>query len=250
MERLQKRIAASGITSRRKAEELIKLGQVKVNDQVVTEMGFLVSDKDQIKVNNKLITKVEEKIYLALNKPQSVICSVKDEHKRKTVIDILPEIYKEFRLFPVGRLDYDTKGILLLTNDGEFMNHMVGPRSGIEKEYLARVEGVVEFKELNPLIHGLEYKGTSYLPAYVEIVSVDREHNSSLIKIIITEGKYHQVKNMFLAINHPVKKLTRTRFGVVTTKDLLSGEVRNLTVHEVKQLIALSKQEKNIRKRS
>ena len=130
------------------------------------------------------------------------------------------------------------------------MNHMVGPRSGIEKEYLARVEGVVEFKELNPLIHGLEYKGTSYLPAYVEIVSVDREHNSSLIKIIITEGKYHQVKNMFLAINHPVKKLTRTRFGVVTTKDLLSGEVRNLTVHEVKQLIALSKQEKNIRKRS
>ncbi|MBR2891558.1 MAG: rRNA pseudouridine synthase [Bacilli bacterium] len=250
MERLQKRIAASGIASRRKAEELIKLGQVKVNDQVVTEMGFLVSDKDQIKVNNKLITKVEEKIYLALNKPQSVICSVKDEHKRKTVIDILPEIYKEFRLFPVGRLDYDTKGILLLTNDGEFMNHMVGPRSGIEKEYLARVEGVVEFKELNPLIHGLEYKGTSYLPAYVEIVSVDREHNSSLIKIIITEGKYHQVKNMFLAINHPVKKLTRTRFGVVTTKDLLSGEVRNLTVHEVKQLIALSKQEKNIRKRS
>lgn len=250
MERLQKRIAASGITSRRKAEELIKLGQVKVNDQVVTEMGFLVSDKDQIKVNNKLITKVEEKIYLALNKPQSVICSVKDEHRRKTVIDILPEIYKEFRLFPVGRLDYDTKGILLLTNDGEFMNHMVGPRSGIEKEYLARVEGVVEFKELNPLIHGLEYKGTSYLPAYVEIVSVDREHNSSLIKIIITEGKYHQVKNMFLAINHPVKKLTRTRFGVVTTKDLLSGEVRNLTVHEVKQLIALSKQEKNIRKRS
>ena len=239
MERLQKRIAASGIASRRKAEELIKLGQVKVNDQVVTEM-----------VNNKLITKVEEKIYLALNKPQSVICSVKDEHKRKTVIDILPEIYKEFRLFPVGRLDYDTKGILLLTNDGEFMNHMVGPRSGIEEEYLARVEGVVEFKELNPLIHGLEYKGTSYLPAYVEIVSVDREHNSSLIKIIITEGKYHQVKNMFLAINHPVKKLTRTRFGVVTTKDLLSGEVRNLTVHEVKQLIALSKQEKNIRKRS
>ena len=249
MERLQKRIAASGVASRRKAEELIKQGCVKVNNEVITEMGYLVTNKDQIKVYDKLITKVEEKIYLVLNKPQSTICSVNDEHKRKTVIDLLPEEFKKYRLFPVGRLDYDTKGVLILTNDGEFMNQMVGPKSGVEKEYLARVEGIVEFKELHGIIHGLEYKGVKYLPAFVEIVSVDKDHNSSLIRIIITEGKNHQVKNMFLAINHKVKKLTRTRFGNITTKDLLVGEVRHLSVHEVKQLIALSKQEKNIRKR-
>ncbi len=249
MDRLQKRIAEAGIASRRKAEELIKQGVVTVNDQVITEMGYLVGKNDQIKVNGKLITKCEEKNYLALNKPQGVISTSSDEHKRKTVMDFIPEEFKEYRIYPVGRLDYDTKGIILLTNDGNFMNEMVGPRSGIEKEYLARVEGIVDPKELSPLMYGLKDKGVSYLPSYCELISVDKEHNSSLVKIIITEGKNHQVKNMFLSINHRVKKLSRTRFGNITTKDLLVGEIRTLTVHEVKQLLALAKAEKNIRKR-
>ena len=248
MERLNKVIAASGICSRRKADELIKEGKVSINDKIVTELGVMVSNKDIVKVNGIELAK-EDKKYYCLYKPRGVISSVSDEKDRRTVISILPEVLKQQRLFPVGRLDYDTNGVILLTNDGEFMNACVGPTSGVEKEYLARVEGVVEFKELHGIIHGLEYKGVQYLPAFVEIVSVDKEHNSSLIRIIITEGKNHQVKNMFLAINHKVKKLTRTRFGNITTKDLLVGQVRHLTVHEVKQLIALSKQEKNIRKR-
>ena len=249
MERLQKRIAASGYASRRKAEELIKNGHVKVNGQLITEMGYLVSNDAEIIIDNKVITKCEEKIYLALNKPQGYLSTTSDDKKRKTVIDLLPSEFSNYRIYPVGRLDYDTKGIILLTNDGEFMNQMVGPRSGIEKEYLARVEGIVAPKELGPLMYGLKDNNITYLPAYCEIISVDEEHKSSLVKIIITEGKYHQVKNMFKAINHPVKKLTRTRFGNITSKDLLVGEVRSLTIHEVRTLIGLSKKEKNIRKR-
>lgn len=249
MERLQKRIANAGVASRRKAEELIKAGQVKVNDQVITEMGFLVGKNDVVKVNNVIISNVE-KVYLVINKPSSIISSVKDEHKRKTVIDLLPEEIKEYRVFPVGRLDYDTKGVLLLTNDGDFMNLMVGPTSGLEKEYLVRVQGIVSESEIMPLVRGLKTSEENYLPANVYIDSVDQKHQSTLLKITITEGKNHQVKNMFKAIGHPVKKLTRIRFGNITIENLPIGSFRFLTIHEVKTLVALSKQEKNLRKRN
>ena len=248
MERLQKRIAASGVASRRKAEELIKAGKVKVNDVVITEMGFLVKDSDIIKVNNEVIT-TNEKVYFVLNKPSGYICSVNDEKNRKTVIDILPDEVKKYNVFPIGRLDYDTKGVLLLTNDGDFMYQMVGPASGVEKEYLARVEGIVNESELSPLKKGLKYKGINYLPAFVTLESVDKIHNSSLVRIIITEGKNHQVKNMFEAINHKVKKLSRTRFGSVTLDNLPVGYIRPLTIHEIKTLYGKSKQEKNLRMR-
>lgn len=248
MERLQKRIAASGIASRRKAEELIKEGRVKVNDEIITEMGYLVKDSDIIKVDNNVIT-ANEKGYFVLHKPSGYICSVSDDKKRKTVIDILPTEIKNYNVFPIGRLDYDTKGVLLLTNDGDFMYQMVGPSSGVEKEYLARVDGVVTEQDLIPLKKGLKYKGTTYLPAFVTLESIDRTHNSSLVRIIITEGKNHQVKNMFEAINHKVKKLTRTRFGSVTLDNLPVGCVRALTIHEIKTLYGKAKQEKNLRKR-
>lgn len=248
MERLQKRIAASGIASRRKAEELIKEGRIKVNDVTITEMGYLVKDSDIIKVDNQVIT-TNEKVYFVLHKPSGYICSVSDDKKRKTVIDILPNEIKNYNVFPIGRLDYDTKGVLLLTNDGDFMYQMVGPSSGVEKEYLARVEGIVTEQDLTPFKKGLKYKGITYLPAFVTLESVDRAHNSSLVRIIITEGKNHQVKNMFEAINHKVKKLTRTRFGSVTLDNLPVGYVRTLTIHEIKTLYGKSKQEKNLRKR-
>lgn len=248
MERLQKRIAASGVASRRKAEELIKEGKVKVNDEVITEMGFLVKDSDIVKVNNQIIM-ANEKVYYVLHKPSGYICSVSDDKMRKTVIDLLPTEIKNYNVFPIGRLDYDTKGVLLLTNDGDFMYQMVGPKSGVEKEYLARCEGIITDLDLLPLKKGLTYKGVKYLPAFVSIESIDRTHNSSLVKIIITEGKNHQVKNMFEAINHKVKKLTRTRFGSVTLENLPLGCVRPLTIHEIKTLYGKSKQEKNLRKR-
>ncbi len=242
-ERLQKRLVAAGVASRRKAEELIRDGRVKVDNVIITEMGYIVSPKAEIKVDNVVINK-ELKKYYCMNKPRSVISSVSDDKGRKTIIDIIPDKLKTERLFPVGRLDYDTKGIILITNDGEFMNALVGPKSGIQKEYLVRVEGVIKKEELIPFEKGLTIKGQKYLPALTLIESVDYKNKSSLVRIIITEGKYHQVKEMFAAINHPVKRMNRIRFGNITIEGLKEGEIRSLTPHEVKVLIELSKHDK------
>lgn len=243
MDRLQKIIAAAGIASRRKAEEMIKEGRVKVNDQIITEMGFIPNKHDVIKVDDIVVTK-EEKKYYCLYKPRNIISSVNDEHNRVTVIDILPDSLKTERLFPVGRLDYDTKGVILITNDGEFMNKMVGPQSGIEKEYLVRIKGFLTREEVTALNEGLQVGKTRYLPAIVFIESVDRKNQSSLVRVIITEGQYHQVKLMFEALNHPVKRLTRVRFGCITLENMHEGEIRPLTIHEIKTLLELAKKDK------
>ena len=245
MERLQKRIAECGICSRRKAEELILAGRVKVNGEIITILGTKVSPDDVIEVNGKVIEK-EVKKYYAINKPRGIICTSSDDRGRKTIIDILPEQIKNERLYCIGRLDYDTKGVLLLTNDGEFMNTLVGPKSGIEKEYLARVKGIFTFTDVKKLSEGVIINGKKTLPAIVTIESLDREHGSSLVRIIITEGNYHQVKEMFKVIGHEVKKLTRVRFGHITINNLKEGEVSVLSIHDVKTLYALSKQAKNI----
>ncbi len=247
MERLQKRIAESGVCSRRKAEELIIAGKVKVNGVVITLLGTKVSYNDVIEVDGKIIEK-EEKKYYVINKPRGVVCTASDDRGRKTILDILPERIKQERIYPVGRLDYDTKGVLLLTNDGEFMNAMVGPKSGIEKEYLARVKGIMTMTDVKKLTEGVVLNGKKTLPAVVEIVSFDREHGSSLVKIIITEGNYHQVKEMFKSIDHEVKKLTRVRFGNITVNNLKEGEIKVLSIHEVKTLYGLAKQSRNINK--
>lgn len=249
MERLQKRIAESGYTSRRKAEILIKEGKVKVNDFVITEMGYQVSKNDVIKINDEIIPEKPRNIYLLLNKPQGYITSTMDEKARKTVLDLIPEKYKEFRLYPVGRLDNNTTGLIILTNDGEFKNQISGPKSGIEKEYLVRVEGIVKSNEIKPLLNGINFEGEQYLPSIINIQEIDKEHNSTLLTCIITDGKNHEIKNMFQYINHPVKKLKRIRYGNITIDDLPMGMVRELTIHEIKVLINESKKEKNIRGR-
>ena len=151
MERLQKRIAESGITSRRKAEELIINGKVKVNGQIVTELGTKVSKKDQIEVNNQLITK-ENKEYYLLNKPRGVVTTTKDEKERKTVVDFIPT---NARIYPVGRLDYDTTGVLLLTNDGEFANILMHPNNEIDKVYMAKLNGIIKGEQINQLKNGV-----------------------------------------------------------------------------------------------
>lgn len=240
MERLQKYIARCGVSSRRKAEELIASGKVKVNGEVITEMGFKVSGNDIVMVNEKVI-ELKEYIYLVMNKPRGVVSTSNDELDRKTVVSILPKSIQDYRVFPVGRLDYDTKGVLLLTNDGNFMNALVGPKSNLEKEYLVRVNGIVDHNDTKKIAYGVDIGGYVTRRAFCEVVEVDKEHSSSLVRVIIKEGKYHQVKRMFEAIGKNVKHLTRIRFGNITTNDLKEGEVRYLTPHEIKKLLVLAK---------
>ena len=247
MERIQKRIAASGITSRRKAEELILEGRIKVNGVVVDSLGTKVGPKDEVTLDDKVLIRVQ-KLYYVLNKPSGVISSCSDDRGRTTVIDILPSNIKDERLFPVGRLDYDTKGVILLTNDGDFMNQMVGPKSGIRKVYLARIKGIITPEELTKLEKGVKINNKLTLPAIAEIEAIDRKNNSSTVRLTISEGAYHQVKEMFLAVGHEVKRLVRIAFGNILINDLAEGEVRALTPNEIKSLFELSKKSKIIKK--
>lgn len=245
LERLQKYMARSGIASRRHSEELIKEGKVSVNGEVITEMGYKVSKNDVVRVNGLEITN-EEKKYFVMNKPRYLICSSNDEKNRDTVISVLPDKYKKYRLYPVGRLDYDTKGVLLLTNDGDFMNTLVGPQSLTEKEYLVRVQGIVKKEELKKLMDGVTIEGnykTRKCSAYIK--SYDNKNDSTLVGVILQEGHKHQVKQMVEAIGHKAKRLTRIRFGCINIDGLKEGEIRELTIHEVKTLLVDAKQEKD-----
>ena len=247
MERIQKRIASCGVASRRKAEELIKEGRVKVNGVIVETLGYKLNPNDEVTVDDVVISKVQKQYYV-LNKPRAVISSAEDEHDRKTVLDFCSKEMLKDRLYPVGRLDYDTKGVILLTNDGDFMNRMVGPQSGIQKEYLVRIKGIITQEEIQKLEKGIIINGHQTLPALVDIDSVDRKNNSCLVRITITEGINHQVKEMFASIGHEVKKFTRVRFGNIRIDDLHEGEVRRLTPHEVKVLFELSKASKILKR--
>lgn len=235
MERLQKVIAQSGYTSRRKAEDLIVNGKVKVNGNVVKELGTKVSSSDQIEVENKLITK-EEKEYYLINKPRGVITSTEDDKKRKVVTDL---IKTNARIYPVGRLDYDTTGALLLTNDGDFANIIMHPKSKIEKVYLAKLEGIIKGEQINKLKEGVYIDNVKVVPSRVKLKKINSEKNVCLVEIIIHEGKNHQVKRMFESVGYHVEKLTRSRIGIFTTENLKSGEYRKLTPKEVATIYSL-----------
>lgn len=244
MERLQKYLARCGVASRRKAEELIAQGHVKVNQQIVTEMGIKVSSKDNVMVDDVLVEALELK-YFVMNKPRYVISAVDDDKNRKTVISILPESFKKYHLFPVGRLDYDTKGVLLLTNDGTFMNQLVGPQSLLEKEYLVRVTGIISKETIKKLSNGVEIDGRMTRKCKVYVESYDNTNLSSLVGVVLQEGKYHQIKKMFAAVGHNVKRLTRIRFGNIYIDQLQEGDIRELSIHEIKQLLVLSNTEQD-----
>ena len=229
MERLQKVIAASGITSRRKAEELIKQGKVKVNGQVVTELGTKVDSKDEIEVKNQIIEK-ETKEYYLLNKPRGVITSTSDDKNRKTVVEL---INTDARIYPVGRLDYDTTGALLLTNDGEFANILTHPKNNIDKVYLAKLNGIITGVQINKLKDGVLLDDVLVKPSRVKLKKVNKESNTSMVEITIHEGKNHQVKRMFESVGFLVDKLTRERIGIFNLEGLKSGEYRKLTPKEV-----------------
>ena len=229
MERLQKVIAQAGIASRRKAEELIKDGKVKVNGEVITELGTKVKESDRVEVNNKPIEK-ENKEYYLLNKPRGVITTTSDEHGRKTVTDL---INTEARIYPVGRLDYDTTGAILLTNDGEFANILMHPSNKIDKVYLAKLEGVIKGEQINTLKNGVMLDDILVKASRVKLKKVNKESNTSMVEITIHEGKNHQVKRMFESVGFHVEKLTRERIDIFTINNLKSGEYRKLTPKEV-----------------
>ncbi|NLA33012.1 MAG: rRNA pseudouridine synthase [Mollicutes bacterium] len=232
MERLQKFIASSGICSRRKAEELITSGKVKVNGIVVTELGTKVSFEDTVLVNNKKIV-YEKKVYYMLNKPRGYISSVSDDKGRKTVIDL---IHDKRRIFPIGRLDYDTTGLLLLTNDGEFANLMMHPKNEVPKTYAAKIEGKMSMDTLFSLRKGVLVEDIKIIPKQVKIKSYDKKTDTSIVKITLIEGQNHIVKKIFASVNHPVIKLKREEYGNLTLGKLRSAEYRELTEAEILDL--------------
>ncbi|MDD6402584.1 MAG: pseudouridine synthase [Mollicutes bacterium] len=229
MERLQKVIAQAGIASRRKAEELIKDGKVKVNGEVIKELGTKVSESDKVEVNNKPIEK-ETKEYYLLNKPRGVITTTNDEHGRKTVTDL---IETSARIYPVGRLDYDTTGAILLTNDGEFANILMHPSNKIDKVYLAKLEGIIKGEQINALKNGVMLDDVLVKASRVKLKRVNQENSTSMVEITIHEGKNHQVKRMFESVGFHVEKLTRERIGIFDINNLKSGQYRKLTPKEV-----------------
>lgn len=233
MERLQKVIALSGYCSRRKAEELIQKRQVKVNGELITEMGYKVNLTDFIEVEGNPISSAEDKVYYLLNKPRGVVATAKDEKGRKTVVDL---IKTSKRIYPVGRLDYDTTGLILLTNDGELTNFLTHPKNNIEKVYVAKIRGLITKDELKRLCNGVFIDGKKSSKAKTKILKIDKKTNSSVVELIIHEGKNHQVKKMFEAIGYDVLKLKRESIAFLTLDGLKSGEYRELSIKEVKKL--------------
>lgn len=236
MERLQKVIANSGFTSRRKAEELIKEGKVKVNGKVIKELGTKVSYDDSIIIDGVLLKKEENKEYYLLNKPRGVISSVSDDKNRKTVVDL---IETETRIYPIGRLDYDTTGLILLTNDGKLTNILSHPNSNIEKTYIAKIEGILSKENIDALKKGIIIDGRKCKPVRFKVRKKDLEKNISMVEITIVEGRNHIVKKLFHELKHEVIKLKRESYAFLTLDNLKSGEYRMLSIKEVKRLYSL-----------
>lgn len=235
MERLQKYISECGVCSRRKAEELIVNGKVKVNGKVVKELGTKVSGEDVVEVNSKVI-KNDLKEYYLLYKPRGIISSVTDDKGRKTVVDL---IKTKTRIYPIGRLDYDTTGIILLTNDGELSNKLTHPSNDVEKEYMAKVKGFFKKEDAIKLSEGVVLDGVKTKKALFKLKRYDKKTDSSYVRVIISEGRNHQVKNMFQILGYDTLKLKRERYAFLTLDGLKSGEYRNLSIKEVKQLYSL-----------
>ena len=232
-ERLQKYMARCGVASRREAENIILDGRVKVNKKIVTELGVKVDeDNDKVFLDGELIKPEKKLYYIMLNKPKGYITTVKDEFERKTVLELVKDI--DARLYPVGRLDYDSEGLLLLTNDGDFAYKMTHPTQHIPKKYHAIVDGVADLGHVMKLRQGVEIDGYLTKPAKVEIA--DTKERTTLLKITVSEGKNRQIRRMCEAVGLPVIKLTRVSIGNVVLGNLPKGKWRHLTEAEVNLL--------------
>ena len=234
-ERLQKIISRAGIASRRAAEKMIQEGRVSLNGKIVTEAGMKAdAERDEILVDGKAVQRAEEHVYFLLNKPKGYLSTAKDERGRKTVLDLLPEV--EQRIYPVGRLDNNTEGLLLLTNDGELMNGLLHPSKEIYKTYLARVSGEVTEEKLQALRKGVQLEDGLTAPARARVLEQELRGGLTRVEVIIHEGRNRQVRRMFAAIGCDVKALKRTEFAGLNLSGVHRGEHRSLTMEELAYL--------------
>ena len=241
LKRLQKRIAEQSDYSRRKAEELIIEGKVSVNGKIIQELGYKVTDKDKIEIEGVALN-TNEKKYFILNKPEKCVSTVSDDKGRKTVIDF---IKTKAKVYPIGRLDYDTTGILLLTNDGDFANLLMHPSSNIEKVYSAKIDGIMTLADIKELKQGVVIDGYKTKECRVKVRKVNNKSNTSIIEIGINEGRNHQVKKMFKALGFNVLKLDRIRYGILTIENLKRGESKELSKKDVSRLYVLANNKGN-----
>ena len=228
--RLQKYMAQCGVASRRHSEELIRSGRVRVNGKSVTEMGILVSEKDRVEVDGKRVGKEQKLVYIMLNKPAGYVSTVYDPQGRRTVLDLVQGV--EERIFPVGRLDYDTTGLLLLTNDGDFAYRNTHPGQETTKTYIAEILGNPSERVLDTLRNGVILDGKPTSPADVKVV--EEGTKTAVLKIIIHEGRNRQVKRMCEAVGYNVLRLSRIAVGSLTLEDLKPGQWRTLTGRELR----------------
>ncbi|MCQ2567514.1 MAG: rRNA pseudouridine synthase [Mogibacterium sp.] len=229
--RINKYIASAGVTSRRKADELIEEGKVRVNGSVLLNPGYHVEEGDVVEVNGVRIEPEEKMVYYLLNKPVGYVTSTYDKEGRPTVMELVPD---NVRVFPVGRLDYNTSGLLIMTNDGELSNKLMHPSHEFDKRYLVRASGIVSRAAAARLAEGIDIGGFVTSPAEVELLRHDR--NSTVAQITIHEGKNRQVRRMFKAIGHPVLELTRVGLGKLEIGKLAVGQCRKLGPAEVEYL--------------
>ena len=238
MERLQKVIASYGYASRRKAEDLIRNGKVLVNGKVITELGTKVETNDIISIDGVIINKDVKHEYYLLNKPRQVISSVTDKEGRITVTDL---INTDARIYPVGRLDYDTTGLIILTNDGDFANMLMHPSYEVEKTYVAKLNKILYKDDINKLKKGIVIDNRKVEIKRFKVRKKDNEKNTSIIELTIVEGRNHIVKRIFESMHIDVMKLSRVGYAFLTLDGLKSGEYRQLSIKEIKKLYALKK---------
>ena len=230
---MQKYLASAGVASRRASETMIQEGRVAVNGKVIRELGTkIVPGKDQVTVDGKPVQPEEKLVYLLMNKPAGYITTAKDTHNRPTVLDLVADV--PYRVFPVGRLDYETEGLLLLTNDGEFAYRMTHPKFKMMKTYVAVVQGVLTPERLDMLQNGVQLEDGRTGPAKVRILR--KENHKTVVEISIHEGKNRQVRRMFKAVKNPVLELKRISVGTLTLKGVNLGEYRYLNDDELKKV--------------
>ena len=233
--RINKYIASCGIASRRKAEEIVLAKRVKVNGKTVEELSFNIDeDNDIVEIDGQTIGLNEESVYIVLNKPEGYITTVKDQFDRPSVLDLVKDV--DERVYPIGRLDYETSGLLILTNDGDLTYKLTHPKHEVDKTYMAIVKGVPNAQEIKNFEEGLYIEDYKTAPAKIKIVKINEEKNYSICQIKIHEGRNRQVRKMCRAINHPVLRLRRAAMGKIVLKDLEVGKYRHLTKEEVAYL--------------
>jgi 23S rRNA pseudouridine2605 synthase len=231
--RINKYIAQAGVASRRKADELVAAGNVKVNGLVLREPGYDVVDGDVVEVNGRRIQAEEKKIYILLNKPTGYVTTVSDDRDRPTVMDLVADV--DGRVFPVGRLDYNTSGLLILTNDGDFAYRLTHPKHQMTKTYRARVAGVLSNEKCARLRNGVDIGG--FVTSRAQVSIIKGTSHSTIVDITIHEGKNRQVRKMFKAVGNNVQELQRTAIGSVRLGRLAEGHYRKLTREEIQQLM-------------